>query len=233
MTPENATAETGAARLQNLYVRILFCDETFERFRDDGPALAGEYGLDSAALAALPQPEAPQLLAERRGRQIGVKIEVQKTFAQSYEMIETLDGFDFARFLSSEAFFGDASGLPHPFGVGPGYDNASKFYFWARDNLSLDGTPQRLQVRSMMNGDFAANLIDHHERGADPYYRRFAKGIYWRESGRAALPVIFMTPERHVFRIADDAQYAKMRSTGAIDLDNLMPEPPAHDPNIL
>lgn len=233
MTPESDTADTGAARIQDLYVRILFCDKTFERFRDDGKALAREYGIDEDTLSALPAADAPQLIAERRGRQIGVMNEVKKTFARSFDLIDALDDFAFATFLGSDEFFGDVSGLPHPYGVGPGYDNASKFYFWARSHLALGGTPQRLQVRSMMNGDFAANLIDHQMRGADPYYDRFAHGIYWRETGDAKMPAIFMTPERHVFRIADDAQYRKLLSTGAIDLDGLTPEPPPGGANIL
>ena len=85
----------------------------------------------------------------------------------------------------------------------------------------------------MMNGDFAANLIDQYGRGAEPYYRRFSKGIYWRETSDAALPVIFMTPERHVFRVADAAQFKQVQSAGAIDLDALTPEPPSHGANIL
>jgi len=233
MTPENTTADSGAARLQNLYVRLLFCDATFERYGQDPEGLADAYGIDDDAFSALPNADAPQLLAERHGRKSGVLIEVKKVFGQSYALIEAMPEFTFADFLSADAFFDDASGLPHPYGVGPGYENASKFYFWARENLRLDGDPQRLQVRSMMNGDFAANLIDQHSRGAEPYYQRFSNGIYWRETRDAALPVIFMTPERHVFRVADAAQFKQVQSAGAIDLDGLTPEPPSQDANIL
>lgn len=233
MTPDPAAAQTGAGRLQNLFVRLLFCDVTYERFRADRPGLAREFGIDPAALAALPDADAPQLRAERRGRKIGVSSEVKKTFAQSYAVIEALPEFGFDDFLCSDAFFDDASGLPHPYGVGPGYENASKFYFWARSTLTLNGAPDRLHARLMMNGDFAAYLIDQHRRGAENYYRRFANGIYWRESAETTLPVIFMTAERHVFRIADDRKYRDMLAAGAIDLDSLMPEPPRHAPNIL
>lgn len=232
MTAETAATASNAEQLQALFVRLLFCDTTFQRYKDDSAGLAGEYGIAASALAALPDAEAPQLLAERHGRKTGVMGEVKKVFAQSIALVQTLPEFDFDDFLCSDAFFDDASGLPHPFGVGPGYENASKFYFWARETLDFSGSPERLQTRLMMNGDFAAYLIDQHERGADAYYRRFANGIFWREAATAMLPVIYMSAERHVFRIADDAGYRQMRSTGAIDLDLLMPEPPEHGPNI-
>ena len=233
MTPENTIAETAAARLQSLCVHLLFCDKTYERYVENPEELADAYRIDNDALSALPNAASPQLLAERHGRKAGVLIEVKKVFGQSYSMIEAVPEFTFADFLSSEAFFDYASGLPHPYGVGPGYENASKFYFWARENLRLAGESRQLQLRSMMNGDFAANLIDQYGRGAEPYYRRFSKGIYWRETSDAALPVIFMTPERHVFRIADAAKFEQVQSAGAINLDGLTPETPSHGINIL
>ncbi|MAI49602.1 MAG: hypothetical protein CMM16_03420 [Rhodospirillaceae bacterium] len=233
MTSKNTIVGTAAARLQSLYVHLLFCDKTYERYVENPEELAKAYRIDNDALSALPEAAAPQLLAERHGRRAGVLIEVKRVFGQSYSMIEALPEFTFSNFLSSKAFFDDASGLPHPYGVGPGYENASKFYFWARENLRLAGESRRLHLHSMMNGDFAANLIDQYSKGAEPYYRRFSRGIYWRETNDAALPVIFMTPERHVFRIADAGKLEQVLSAGAIDLDDLTPEIPSHGTNIL
>ena len=85
----------------------------------------------------------------------------------------------------------------------------------------------------MMNGDFAAYLIDQYGRGAEEYYGRFAHGIYWHEAPKAALPVILMTVERHVFRIADNEQHKSILAAGAVDLDTLKPEPPRPTPNIM
>lgn len=233
MTPDRRGAGTGAGRLQDLFVRLLFCDITYERYRADALGLAREFGIDIAALAALPDADAPQLLAERRGRKFGVMGEVEKVFRQSYGLIESLPEFGFEEFLCADAFFDDASGLPHPYGVGPGYENASKFYFWARETLTLTGSPDRLNARLVMNGDFAAYLIDQYGRGAEEYYRRFANGVYWRESPDAGLPVILMTVERHVFRIDDQERYESVVTAGTVNLDSLMPEPPRHAPNIL
>lgn len=229
MTPDPNRGVFGAAsdagRLQTLFVRLLFCDITYERYRADRPALANEFGVDIDALSDLPDPDAPQLIAERHGRKMGVLREVRKTFARAYDLIEALPGYSFEDFLCSDAFFDDTSGLPHPYGVGPGYENASKFFFWTRTTLDLDGSAERLHVRLMVNGDFAAYLIDQHNRGAEAYYRRFANGIYWREAASRPRPVILMTAQLDVYRIVEDAAHQEILAN-AIDLDALTPEPP-------
>jgi hypothetical protein len=237
MTPESGYTDTSAGRLQNLFVRLLFCDITYERYRVDRPSLARDFEIDLDTLTALPDPDAPQLIAERRGRKAGVIGEIRKTYAQSYELIEVLPGYSFQEFLCSDAFFDDAAGLPHPTGVGPGYESASKFFFWTRHTLNLstlaaDAPPDRLHARLMLNGDFAAYLIDQHNRGADAYYQRFANGVFWRESPASQRPVILMTAQLDVFRIGDDNQFHDMLA-GAADLDDLHPEPTARAGNLI
>ena len=231
MTPDALDIVSNAGRLQTLFVRLLFCDVTYERYRADRPALAHEFGIDIGALSGLPDPDALQLIAERHGRKTGVLIEVKKTFARAYALIEALPEYSFADFLCSDAFFNDASGLPHPYGVGPGYENASKFFFWVRSTLRLDGSAARLNARLTLNGDFAAYLIDQNRRGAVDYYRRFANGIYWREAADNPLPIILMTAQLDVYRISDANQYPDLQAN-AIDLDGVAPEPPARRQNI-
>lgn len=237
MMPDFGEPVASAGRLQNLFVRLLFCDVTYERYRADRPGLARDFDVDPGALADLPDPDAPQLVAERRGRKAGVMGEIRKTFAQSYELIEGFPEYSFEDFLCSDTFFDDAAGLPHPSGVGPGYECASKFFFWVRRTLNLaalaaDAPPDRLQARLMLNGDFAAYLIDQYNRGADSFYRRFANGIYWRESPALPRPVILMTAQLDVYRIGDRNQYRDMMA-GAADLDDLHAEPRARTKNLM
>lgn len=229
MTPDTNHGISGAAsdagRLQTLFVRLLFCDHTYERYCADQSSLANEFGVDIDALSDLPDPGTPQLIAERHGRKMGVLGEVRKTFARGYGLIAALPGYHFEDFLCSDAFFDDTSGLPHPHGVGPGYENASKFFFWSRNTLDLNGSSERQHARLMLNGDFAAYLIGQRNRGAEGYFQRFADGAYWREDTSRPLPVILMTTQLAVYRIAEEAPHQNLLAK-AIDLDTLTPEPP-------
>ena len=103
MTPDRSHAE----RLQDLFIRLLFCDAVFDRYCADISALIRDFGLEEADRAHLPDPNLAQVQAERNGRKIGVRREVIKAFAQSFELIEALPVFDFRDFLSSGEFFGD------------------------------------------------------------------------------------------------------------------------------
>ena len=229
MTPDRSHAE----RLQDLFIRLLFCDAVFDRYCADISALIRDFGLEEADRAHLPDPNSAQLQAERHGRKIGVRREVIEVFAQSFELIEALPGFDFQDFLGSREFFGDQHSLPHPFGTGPAYESASKFFFWARNNVDFAATEGGEQARNMSNGDFAAYLIGQFEQGSTAYFDRFASGIYWREFASTELPMILMTAERNVYRIADPAGHEKALATGAIDLNRLRPEPPPPLENLI
>ena len=222
-----------AARIQALYVRLLFCDETYDRYRSDRPGLAAAFDLDERALDDLPKADAGQLIAERKGRRIGVLNEIQAVFAQSYGLLEKRSDYRVEEFLCSDAFFDAGSGLPHPYGSGPGYENASKFYFWVRKTLCFGTGPEDMQTRMMLNGDFAAHLIARYADGSDKYFQRFSNGIYWRESVTGDLPVIFMTPERHVYRIGDAEGAKQAMASRPYDLDSLRPEQAPGDENLL
>ena len=221
-----------AARLQDLFVRLLFCDVTFDRYRADPASLVAEFGLGRDVLTALPDPGTPQLAAERHGRRTSVEREIRKVFGQSYTLIANLPGFVFGDFLCSDGFYDPRTGLPHPFGSGPGYENASKFFFWAKRNIDFDGPPDGARARWTMHGDFAAHLLEQYRRGAEDYYRRFARGIFWRERPDMDLPVTLMTANRRVYRIAAERQRQETIRSGAADLDNLAPPPAPAEDNI-
>jgi len=222
-----------AARIQALYVRLLFCDETYDRYRTDRPGLAAAFDLDERALDALPKAGAGQLISERKGRRIGALNEIQAVFAQSYGLLEKRSDYQVGEFLCSDAFFDPGSGLPHPYGSGPGYENASKFYFWVRETLSFGTGPKDMQTRMMLNGDFAAHLIARYADGSDTYFQRFSKGICWREAVTGDLPLIFVSAERHVYRIGDAKSAKQTLSSLPYDLDSLRPEPAPTDENPL
>ena len=93
-----------AARVQALYVRLLFCDETYDRYRKDPSGLAAAFDLEVSALDDLPKADALQLIAERKGRRIGALNEIQAVFGQSYGLLEKRPDYRIEDFLSSDAF---------------------------------------------------------------------------------------------------------------------------------
>jgi len=218
--------------LQTLFVRLLFCDETLERFRTEPAALAADFGLAPEALDDLPDPDGKQMRAERHGRKMGVLSELRRNFPNTYPLLEQAPGFTFERFLSSDAFFDPDCALPHPHGVGQGYENSSKFFFWARAALGLDRPGAHAQLRLMLCGDFASYLIGQYEREGFDWYRRFSSGVYWRETPGADLPLMYMTVERHFFRYTLPEQQAELQRMGAADLDALTPQPRQRRENI-
>ena len=227
------TETTHALRLQELYIRLLFCDDTFDAYRTDPRELVTSYDLDEAVLAALPGADTSQLQAERRGRRLGVEQEIRTVFGQSFTLLEERPNYAFGDFLCSDAFYDPGAGLPHPFGSGPGYENASKFYFWALGAVDFSSPPDGERARWMFNGDFAAYLVEQHNLGADHYYQRFAQGVVWRERPDMPLPAIHMNVDRNVFRIADQAALDTIIASGAVNLEDLTPESVPDDDNIL
>lgn len=225
------------AALQTLFIRMLFCDRTLERLRNDPAAVAAEYGLAAEALSELPDPDSDQMKAERHGRRAFVLTELRRNFQNAWPVLEKHPSFRFEDFLSSDTFYDPASALPHPYGVGPGYENSSKFFFWARHALALDAARDMSgadgQLRMVLCADFAAYLTGQYQRGAPPFYDRFANGVWWRETPGRELPVFYMDVDRHLFRFTEIAQKVDMLAKGATELDTLRPEPVRSRPNIV
>lgn len=220
MTADRAKLE----RLQTLFVRLLFCDRTLQRYREDPAALAADYGLTREAIAELPDPDGNQMRAERHGRRAGVLREIQRNFPNAWQLLEQRTGFTFDDFLSSDEFYDPGAALPHPHGIGQGYENSSKFFFWARRTLGLDRPGADAQLRLMLTGDFGSYLVTQYGLGSADFYARFANGVCWRETPGSDLPMMYMTAERHLFRYTLESQYAELRRMGAVDLDALAPQ---------
>lgn len=215
---------THLEKQQNLFVRLLFCDDTLARYKDDPQSVAKAFGLDTDVIDTLPDPDGRQMRAERHGRKMAVLSEIRRNYPNGYPALETRDDFTIERFLSSDEFYDPAAALPHPYGVGQGYENSSKFFFWVRRVLGLDDPGVDPQLRLMVFGDFASYLVGQASGGAHDYYRRFGQGVFWRETPGTDLPLLYMTAERHFFRYTLDAQRAELDRQGSADLDALAPE---------
>ena len=68
----------------------------------------------------------------------------------------------------------------------------------------------------MLNGGFAAHLIEQHKFEAYNDYRRFPNGVIWRERMDATLSSTHMNSDRQVCRIADRPALETQPSTSAV-----------------
>ena len=76
----------------------------------------------------------------------------------------------------------------------------------------------------MLNGGFAAHLIEQHKFGANNDYRRFANGVTWRKRMDAILSSTHMNGDRQVCRIADRPALDILPSASAVWMDAPAPD---------
>lgn len=76
----------------------------------------------------------------------------------------------------------------------------------------------------ILNGDFAAHLVEEHKFGANNDYRRFATGGIWRKRIDAIRSSIHMNGDRQVCRIADRPALDRLFAASAVRLDTPAPD---------
>jgi hypothetical protein len=131
----------------------------------------------------------------------------------------------FDDFLCSPYFFESGRALPHPTGVGPGYENISKYFFWLRDVMRLNQPQADVELRTAAYVDFAIYLLKEYQRPHIPYYDRFKGGLYWQHQVDVPLPVILITDHGKMLMIRNPETIDGLARIGLVNLDEL--EPPA------
>ena len=216
-------------RMQTLFIRLLFCERTLDAYRRDAAEVLAEYGLSPETARQIPDIDAPQFAAEARGRRELVRREVDRWFKRTGERLSGdaaghgAEPHRFEDFLSSDFFYDPRMGLPHPSGVGPGYEAVSKYFFWLRDRYGIDRPEANLDLRSAIHMDFAQYLMDIKSRPHDPYYDRFTGGVFWPERAGQANPVHLVTDELYLFIIKDPEKIRQLPVIGLRDLDGIGP----------
>ncbi len=220
-------------RLQTLYVRLLFCTRTLEAYRRAPGEILSQFDLPGETARQIPDVDAPQFAAEARGRRELVRREVDRWFTRTGERPgAATEAPPFDEFLSSESFYDPRAGLPHPAGVGPGYEAVSKYFFWLRDHFAIDRPDADIDLRSAIQMDFAQYLMDVTSRPHDPYYDRFTGGVYWPERPGTAIPVHLVTDQLYLFVLKDPEKIRQLDTIGLCDLDDVKPGEWQYEPNI-
>ena len=175
------------ARLQRLYVELLFCEHLRQHWIKDQHAVLEKYMLPPESLNILPDIGSNEFTNECIGRRTLISRELQPKFSKTLESaygIESIRDFGssdvFQKFLESPHFLTIEHSLPHPYGIGKGYENSSKFFLWLRDvNLA-----NRQQLRLQLHQDFSVHLIRQSPHCLAYPLIRSRKGVLFRADAR-------------------------------------------------
>lgn len=222
-----------ARKLQALHISLLFCARTRERWTAGPDAVLAAFGLAPGDRALIADITTEQFGAEAHGRRVVVERGIGRYFGSTLALLSergTDPGFD--DFLCSEFFLDPRHGLPHRSGVGQGYENVSKWFFWLQHEFALDRPGADVALRTEAYAEFAVWLIDEYKRPHDPFYDQFQGGLYWPQSPGEALPVIVLTEDYKQVTIPDAKIADQLPRIGLVDLDTLRPPELEAEPSL-
>lgn len=172
-----------AARLQRLYVELLFRERLRQRWTQDQQTVLHQYRLPADAANLFPNINSREFRNECHGRRSLIALELHPQFPRTLMSVYGIECVrDFvssamlSNFLESRHFLTAGHCLPHPHGLGKGYENSSKFFLWLRDVHFA--AQQRLRLP--LHQDFAAHLIRHSAHCAVEPWVRARKGVLFR-----------------------------------------------------
>lgn len=232
MDPKEERALRDRARnLQALHVRLLFCRHTRDAWLAGPGDVLSDFGLSAKDQHLFPDITGDRFKAESHGRRVVVERSTGNSFGETQKYLaqrSAASGFTGADptlddFLCSDFFLDPHRGLPHSSGVGPGYENISKYFFWLRHAHGLDRGDADIALRTHAYSEFAIYLITQYQRPHDPYYDQFQGGLYWLETPGIALPVMLLSDKFVRYTLGNADTVAQLSGAGLMDLDQLAP----------
>ncbi|NKB21295.1 MAG: hypothetical protein GKS01_12445 [Alphaproteobacteria bacterium] len=232
-TAEKALRER-ARKLQALHIRLLFCPITQERWLTDSDKVLHAFGLSPEVQDSIPDITTDQFKAESHGRQILVERGIEKTFPETQQCLQaTPDAPTFDDFICSESFLDPKSGLPHTSGVGQGYENNSKYFFWLKQTMHLTTPDCDVDLRKNAYTEFATWLVNEYNRPHDPYYDQFEGGLYWVQTPEQNKPIILLGDQLVVYTLNDSKTIEQLPIIGLTNLDDVTPPDWPDEPTLL
>ena len=217
--------------MQALYIGLLFCRSTRDAWLAAPDALLRDHGLTADDRRLFPDITGDRFKTESHGRRVVVERAIGNSFSETQKYLATraaASGFSDINpgiddFLCSDFFLDPHRSLPHSSGVGPGYENISKYFFWLRDSHGLDRPATDVTLRTHAYSEFALYLITQYQRPHDPYYDQFQGGLYWVETPGIAMPVMLMSDKFVRYTLGNADTVAQLPGAGLVDLDQLAP----------
>jgi hypothetical protein len=190
-----------ARQLQALHIRLLFCRHTRDAWLAAPDEVLNDFELSADDQRLFPDITGDRFKAESHGRRVVVERSIGNIFDETQQHLAkraAASGFSgadptFDDFLCSDYFLDPHRGLPHSSGVGQGYENISKYFFWLREAYDLDSTGTDVTLRTHAYSEFAIYLVTQYQRPHDPYYDQFQGGLYWVKTPGVAMPVMLLS----------------------------------------
>lgn len=121
--------------------------------------------------------------SEVRGRRFLIAKEIFSRFPFSLKLIDPkisnpksfCETTLFSNFIDSLYFLTTRYSLPHPDGLGRGYENVSKFYFYLVFTSEFNSN-----IRESIRNEFSKHLLDQTYSSNDKFFRSFKNGIFWK-----------------------------------------------------
>ncbi|MEX2205441.1 MAG: hypothetical protein WEF50_04350 [Myxococcota bacterium] len=216
------------ARVQALYARLLYCQHSVASYRAAPDRILSRAGLGPEWRPLLPDMVSVNHAAEMRGRRILAVQELEAMFPGTLLLLtgERHDHSD-ARwvddYLSSNEFFDPCCSLPHPSGIGRAHEGLTRFFFWLRrcHRLRAVGASIDLRDAAFLEMSHVLNVLRQGARSV--WFRRVARGTYWRRiPGRAGVLYV-RAPDGEVLEGCGKAMLARLRAMRLLDLDEFEP----------
>ncbi len=225
----SATERRGElARVQALYARLLYCRRTVAAYRAASDRVLARAGLGPVWRALLPDPTTAHHAAEMHGRRVLAVLEIEAMFPRTLGRLTGAgrahtDARWLDEYLSSDEFFDPRWSLPHPTGVGRAHEGLTRFFFWLRRRRRLHAPGTSIVLRDTAFVEMS-NVLNELRRGArSAWFRRVARGSYWRRTPRRADVLYVRSPDGDLLEGRGKTALGRLRAMGLFDLDELQP----------
>ncbi|WP_126014653.1 hypothetical protein [Sphingomonas sp. ABOLH] len=187
-TPQNGDAKIKTKRLQQAYVHLLFSAELRRRWATEPAVVAKEFGLKEDEVRLIPDVSSTAFQAESYGRSSLIAREVGRRFPRvarrlcdNSAELNLANTAIFTRFLESKNFLSPGFSMPHPYGIGKGYEAVSKFYIWMR-GFCRERPDENAALINDLNIDFATHLLNQSACSSTYPLALSRNGISYRDS---------------------------------------------------
>lgn len=162
-----------------------------------------------------------KLKSEFYGRRMLVAIEIMDRFKSSMKeffLRDDITPIDFIKdeqlssFFDSENFLKSHHCLPSPEGIGKGYENISKFYFWAMTNIKSK------EFIEMLKLEMASYVLSQSLGAVDNFFNKFSNGIFIESIAGGYL----VTKEGDVFEMNNQEHIRNIKDLGVFNLKDLL-----------
>lgn len=172
------------ANLQEVLVRAYFSDSLLDQLAKDREGTLIRLGIVPGHYDLVPHPGAADFQAECWGRRSMVAREIHRRYPRFLRHVigeragpaKLAHHICFRSFLDSEQFFSPEFAMEHPYGMGRGYENVSKFFFWLKEQ-EMD--PRALNDLYLDFSFFVAVMAAHSEL---EFFRKAKAGIVFRDN---------------------------------------------------